>query len=453
MSAELPRTDDGRETRLNRRELLKAGGLLAAAVGFPTIVPSSVFGQHAPSNRITMASIGPGRMGTWDVIEVLAFADVQFVAACDVDRKRLENARNTIESHYARRSGSGCYKGCFATTDFREIIARDDLDAVMVTTPDHWHALPALAAARAGKDLFVQKPLTLTIPEGRALSDAARRRGVVVQVGSQQRSARDFRRACELVRNGRIGRLQTIRIELPGDQGGPLAAPTPPPAHLDYDLWLGPAPWRDYVEQRVMPREGYDRPGWLRAEDYTNGMITNWGVHHVDIAHWAMGCELGGPAEVEAKAERLSGGVWDVHGDFEVTYRYADGVTVIVAGNEKCSEGVRFEGSEGWVRVTRFGMHAEPASLLTSRIGPEELHLYESNHHKRNWVDCIRSRRETAAPVEVGHRANSACILGWIAMKLNRRLQWDAERERFLGDEEANRLLHRPMREPWHGRA
>jgi len=432
---------------LSRRRFLKAA---LGAVGVPYVIGSSVFGANAPGNRITVGCIGVGRMGMGDLTDIMGRQGVQVVAVCDVDSKRMENAKKVVEAKYAAAKSGGTYKGCDTYGDFRELIARPDIDMVQVVTPDHWHALPAIAAARAGKDIFVQKPMTLTLEEGRILSDTVARYGRVLQVGSQQRSDTRFRFACELVRNGRIGRLKTVKVGLPTDPPGKTYPTMPVPPELNYDMWVGPAPWAEYTEERVHPRGNLDRPGWLRVCDYCLGMITAWGSHHLDIAQWGMGTELTGPVEIEGKGEFPTDGLWDVHGRFRVEYTYANGVTLTCADGGKNKAGVLFEGTEGWVFVDRGKIDAEPKSLLRSVIKPDEIHLYVSNHHKQNLVDCIRSRRETIAPVEIGHRSCSVGILGYIAMRLERKLKWDPQRERFTNDDAGNRMLSRSMRGPWH---
>lgn len=437
---------DSKGHGFSRRGFIKAS---AAAIGLPYFVPSSVFGASAPSNRINVGCIGVGRMGLGDITDIQGLSDVRIVATCDVDSNRAEYARKFVEGKYAKQMASGEYKGCTAYGDYRDVIARDDIDAVMICTPDHWHTLPAIAAAKAGKDIFLQKPMTLTIEEGRVLSDTVKRYGNVFMVGSQQRSDYRFRFACELVRNGRIGKLKTIKIGFGLDPAGNLEQTMPVPANLNYDMWLGPVQWSPYTEKRVHPQKGYGRPGWLRIRDYGSGMITGWGAHHLDIAQWGMGVEEGGPISVEGWGEFPKDGLWDVHTKFHLEYEYASGVKMMVAGNEVYNQGVRFEGTDGWVQVRRGGIDAGPKSLLTSTIAPDEIHLYESKHHKANFIECIKTRAETVAPVEVGHRSCSACILGGIAMELGRKLKWNPDKELFVGDEEANRMISRPMRGPW----
>jgi predicted dehydrogenase len=433
-----------------RREFLKRSTAAAAAFTVPTFVPASALAENLPSNRITIGCIGVGRMGLGDMRTIMAFDRAQVVAVCDVDSKRVNHAQQTVQKHYSAGSRAGAYKGGATDNDFRVLLARDDIDAVLICTPDHWHAMPAVAAAKAGKDIFIEKPLTLTIPEGRALSDTARRYGRVLLVGSQQRSDARFRFACELVRNGRIGKLHTVKVGLPTDPGTTPQPLMPVPTNLDYGMWLGPTPWADYTEQRVHPQQDYGRPGWLRISDYCCGMITGWGSHHMDIAHWGMGAEYTGPVEIEGRADYPSNGLWDVHGDFRIEYTYPTGVKVICADNKRNKQGVLFEGTEGWVYVKRRFIDAHPKSLLTSIIGPNEIRLHKSNNHKENFLDCIRTRAETVAPVEIGHRSNTACVLGYIAMLLRRKLKWDPENETFINDDHANRMLTRPVRSPWN---
>ncbi|MBN1806586.1 MAG: Gfo/Idh/MocA family oxidoreductase [Sedimentisphaerales bacterium] len=429
---------------INRRQFLKGSAVAAGMfLSAPTIVPSCVFGAEAPSNRITFGCIGVGRMGLGDLREIMGFKQTQIIAVCDVDSNRIKHARQLVDKHY-KTDGQ-----CAGYEDFRDLIARDDIDAVSIVTPDHWHAVPAIAAAKAGKDIFLQKPLTLTIQEGRVLSDTVRRYNRIFQVGSQQRSETNFRTACELVRNGRIGKLQTVKVGFGTDPGTTPQPLMPVPDALDYEMWLGPAPWEAYTEKRVHPQKGYDRPGWLRIQDYGAGMITGWGAHHNDIAQWGMGTEYTGPVEIEGKAEYPKDGLWNVHGDFHIEYTYANGVKVICADNKENKQGILFEGTEGWVYVKRGQIDANPKSLLSSTIGPDEIHLYESNNHKENFLECIKSRKETIAPVEIGHRSCTVCLLGDIAMRTGRKLKWNPEKEQFPNDDGANRMLYKPMRGTW----
>ncbi|NUO82621.1 gfo/Idh/MocA family oxidoreductase, partial [candidate division KSB1 bacterium] len=284
---------------------------------------------------------------------------------------------------------------------------------------------------------------------GCMLRDAVARYGVVSQIGSWQRSEKNFRFACELVRNGRLGKVHTVKVGLPKDPTTRSLAPMPIPAELDYDMWLGPAPWRPYSEMRVHPQSDYARPGWMCVSDYCHGMISNWGAHHLDIAHWGLGMEHSGPLAIAGRTTFPNEGQWDVHGEFYVEYEYANDIKLICASTTQLKAGVVFEGADGWVHVDRGFIDAQPKALLTSFIGPNETRLYQSSNHKQNFLECIKTRAQTIAPVEVGHRSNTVCILGDIAMGLGRKLNWDAERECFRDDDEANRRLHRPARSPW----
>ncbi len=460
---------------ISRRTYLKASVAGAAGLFFPpTIVPATVLGRShlAPSDTINIGQIGCGRIARdHDMPLTLQNAGVRMVAVCDLDRLRAGEGKQFVLDFHARAGSSAPDVRVYY--DYRELIAQTDIDAVVISTPDHQHFLPALEASLAGKDVYLQKPFSLTVREGRILSDVLHRLGTVFQVGSQQRSQDPwphFKRACELARNGRIGELRTVQVGLPGDPAGGDTTPMPVPENLDYDMWLGTTPEVYYTVDRVHPQEripparGYSRPGWLRCEQFSAGMITGWGAHHVDTAHWGMGTEFTGPIELEATAEFATGGLWDVHGDFKVEAKYANGVTMLISG--AFPNGVRFEGTEGWIFVTRGGapvtasdpvtrqrqspLQASDPKMLESEIGPDELHLYESPEQHTNWIDCIRSRRTTVAPVEVAHRSTSACLIAHIAMKLQRPLHWDPINERFHNDDEATAMLSRPQRYPYN---
>jgi len=452
----------------SRREFLKAAGgsavAAAAVAGFPAVVPASVLGPHAPSSRINVGAIGVGRISRGhDMPGIWKVDTARLVAVCDLDAKRVEDGKRLVNDYYARKTGQP-YAGVTGYADYRELLANTDIDAVVISTPDHWHALITVAAVKAGKDVYLQKPSSLTIPEGRAMSDAVHRSGRIFQIGSQQRSSPQWRYAAELVRNGRIGQLKTVKIGLPGDPPGGSTAPMPVPPTLNYDMWLGSTPEVFYTEDRVHPQSGYGRPGWLRCEQFGAGMITGWGAHHLDCAHWAMDTEYTGPVEVWGTAEFPKSGLWDVHGAFRTEARYANGVHMIVSG--EFPNGIRFEGTDGWVFVSRGNetvtasdpqsrlkdeqaLAASDPRIITSVIGPDEVRLYESLDHHGNWLECVRTRRQPIAPVEVAHRSCTACLLHHIAMKLPRRLRWDPDRERFVGDDEANALLARPQRAPY----
>ncbi len=454
---------------ISRRDYLKK--TLAATAGMiavPTIVPSSVFGKNAPSNKINVGQIGFGRIAmTHDLPETLKYDIARVVAVADVDSKRKQDGKQFIEKWYAEKKGKKKYVDVKMYDDFREMLANPDIDAVIISTPDHWHAQPAIQAALAGKEVYLQKPASLTIAEGRAMSDIMHRTGRVFQIGSQQRSQDpwpQFKRACELVRNGRVGKLHTIQIGLPGDPAGGQELKMPIPENLNYDMWLGSTPYVYYTLDRVHPQQDYSRPGWLRCEQFGAGMITGWGAHHIDTAHWGMGTEYTGPIEVEATAEFPEEGLWTVHGKFNVNAKYANGVTMLISGDYP--NGVRFEGSDGWIFVSRGNVgvtasdptnpekpnkafNASDPKILSSEIGENEIHLYESPEQHGNWLDCIQSRKPTVAPAEVAHRSCSACLVAHAAMKLPRKLYWDPVNERFKNDDEANAMLSRSQRYPW----
>lgn len=458
-----------KKSGISRREYLKRSMAAAAgAIFVPTIVPSSVFGKNAPSNRINIGQIGFGRIArAHDLPETMKYDIARVIAVSDVDSKRMQDGKQHIENWYAEKKGKKNYIAVSMYEDYREMLQNPDIDAVMISTPDHWHAQPAIDAALAGKDIYLQKPTSLTIEEGRAMSDVIHKTGRVFQIGSQQRSLDpwpQFKKACELVRNGRIGEVHTVKIGLPGDPGGPQEPEMPIPENLNYEMWLGSTPYEYYTENRVHPQENYGRPGWLRCEQFGAGMITGWGAHHFDIAHWGMGTEYTGPIEVEAEAQFPQSGLWSVHGSFNVKAKYANGATMLVSGDYP--NGVRFEGSDGWIFVTRGNVgvtasdptesgkeseafQASDPKILGSEIGKDEIHLYASPEQHGNWLDCIQSREETVAPAEVAHRSCSACLIAHTAMKLPRKLYWDPVNERFRNDDQANAMLSRPQRFPW----
>jgi predicted dehydrogenase len=447
-----------------RRQFLGDAGKIAAVAGFPAIVPSSVLGAFSPGNRINVGAIGTGRISRGhDLPGIWQYDTARIMAVCDLDSGRAKDAVTLVNGYYSKQTGKP-YSGVTAYTNYRELLANKDVDAVVISTPDHWHALIAMDAVAAGKDVYLQKPASLTIAEGRALSDAVHRSGRVFQIGSQQRSTVQFRVAAELVRNGRIGQLKTVEIGLPGDPSGNIEPDMPVPENLNYDMWLGSTPVVPYTEKRVHPQQGYDRPGWLRCEQFGAGMITGWGAHHLDSAHWAMDTEFTGPREVWGTAQFPKTGLWDVHGPFRTEAIYASGVHMIVSGD--FPNGLKFIGTNGWIFVSRGNetvtasdpvaklkdpeaLAASDPRILTSTIGPTEIHLYESKEHHGNWLECVRSRRQTIAPVEVAHRACSACLIHHMAMKLKRKLYWDPQRERFRNDDEANAMLSRPQRPPY----
>jgi predicted dehydrogenase len=457
-----------RRNQASRREFIATAGksIVASSVvaGFPAIVPASVFGAASPSNRINVGAIGTGRISRGhDMPGIWKHDTARIMAVCDLDSVRTADARTLVNGHYAARTGKP-YDGVKMYGDYRELLANADVDAVVISTPDHWHAIITIAAVEAGKDVYLQKPTSLTIAEGRAVSNAVHRSGRILQIGSQQRSSPQFRYAAELVLNGRIGKLTTVEIGLPGDPSGEEEPTMPVPKNLQYDVWLGSTPVVPYTEKRVHPQKGYGRPGWLRCEQFGAGMITGWGAHHIDSAHWGMGTEYTGPVEVWGSAEFPKKGLWDVHGPFRTEALYANGVRMIISGD--FPNGIKFHGTEGWVFVSRGNetvtasdpvarlkdsqaLAASDPKIITSVIGPDEIHLYESMDHHGNWLECVRSRRQPIAPVEVGHRACTACLIHHMAMRANRKLYWDPTKERFKNDDEANAMLSRPQRWPY----
>jgi predicted dehydrogenase len=454
------------ESKINRRGFL--GGTLAgalSAVSFPYVVSSAALGRAgavAPSGRITMGSIGVGGMGTNNMRAFLSHSDVQVVAVCDVTEASneyghwyrkgwngpwfgREPARRIVDDYYSKKAGSGRHKNCTAYVDFRDLLARDDIDAVCITTPDHWHAIPAIAAAKKGIHIYCEKPMSLTVAEGRAMVKAVRRYGVVFQTGTQRRSDQQYRQICELVRNGRIGKLKKIVTTIgANNKEAPPSdwQPMPVPEWLDYNMWLGPAPWVPYHKDRCLYTFRF-------GLDYSGGQTTNLGAHMIDVAQWANGTDGTGPVEIEdLGGEFPRDGLFTTATKVHFRARYADGCELIC--RTEPNGPLRFEGTEGWIQLHKGRLTCSPESVKTSVIRPNEIHLYESDDHHRNFLDCIKTNRDTAAPVEVGHRSVTICHLGNIAMTLKRTLQWDPKRERFINDDAANQMLARSMRSPWH---
>jgi len=450
-----------------RREFCRTAALTAATVAVgPLIVPSRLFGAGAPSNRIRVGHIGAGRIAqSHDMPGVASSGLADIVAVCDVDTHRAASGQRTVERLFAAAGRPA--PALQLSGDYRELLARADIDAVVVSTPDHWHAQIALEAVYAGKDVYLQKPMTYTHAEGVLLRDAVAETGRVFQLGSQQRSwgpDEQFRKACECVRSGRVGRLQRVEIGLPTDPTAPDDPKQPVPANLDYERWLGSTELADYTEQRVHPQNSVtDRPGWLRHEAYVLGMITGWGAHHFDTAHWGMDAELSGPLRLEGRGEFPTNKIWNVHGAYHIELTYPRDVRVTVS--DKFDTGVKFIGDEGWIFVTRENTTPATASDPAARastlkpldasdprlLDPAGLTVRfpHSTSHHLNWLECVKSRQTTLSPAPIAHRANTACIVSWIAMKLGRPLQWDGATERFVNDAAANALLTRPERAPY----
>jgi len=421
------------EKIVTRRAFIKSA---AAALGTPYIVSSGVLSaekNESPNSRIGIGCIGVGGNGGGHLGRYLGTRETQVIAVCEVDGEKRKKAVERVEKHYGGEIKSGKYKGCAAYGDFRELIARDDIDAVVISTPDHWHALIAIAAAKAGKDIYCEKPLSLTIGEGRAMVNAVRRYERVFQTGSQQRSSHGFHFACEMIRSGRIGKLLTAHVTVGGPSSDCYLPAEPVPEGLDWDRWLGPAPWRPY-------NSGLHPFRWRGYRDYSGGGMTDWGAHHFDIVQWAQGMDESGPIEVyppDGKEHR------------RLTYKYANGVLVYHGGHTGKGSGITFTGTDGKIEVSRSELVTHPEEIGKTPTGPNETHLYRSRNHAGNWLECIRTRRRSICDVEVGCRSVTVCHLGNIAYWLKRPLKWDPANERFVGDEEANRWIDRPKRAPW----
>jgi len=440
----------------SRRDITRRGfmkktvGMAAGAVGFPYIIRPSALGKAgevAASKRITVGCVGVGPQGSAVMGNFLAQKDVRVVAVSDVKSNVREAAQNNVNKYYQDT-------GCAAYNDFRELIGRDDIDVVLVATPDHWHVLVALAAVKAGKDVYVEKPLGISLEQDQALRAAVHRHGRVFQFGTQQRSSRDFRFACELVRNGRIGKLHTINVWSPGSESGGSPKPVPAPEWLDYNMWLGPAPSTPYTEDRCSNKL------WWFISDYAIGFIAGWGIHPIDIALWGGGDKLSGPIEIEGKGTWPTKGVCDTAMNWNVVCKYGSGITLNFTGfpfpeewqkryGRTTSHGTAFEGTEGWVHVDREGINAHPKELLSTQFGPSDIRLYESNNHVRNLLDCVKSRAATICPVDEAVRGDAICQISDIAIRLEQKLNWDPVKERFVNNDAANRRLTRVMRSPW----
>ena len=421
---------------ITRRAWIKSAVTVAA---MPCVVPSRVLGADgavAPSEKITVGFIGTGDHGVGRNLRMyLGQPDARVLAVCDVDANRMAGAKQLVDEKYQN-------KDCATAKDFRDILDRKDIDAVMISTPDHWHVLMSVMAVRAGKDVQCEKP-TLTIDEGKVLVRTVRRYGKVFQTSTEDRSERIYHRMAELVRNGRIGRLHTIKVKLPYQPGRPGdATPRPVPPELDWEMWLGPAPSAPYCPDRV-----HFNFRWVWAT--SGGILCDWGTHLFDTAQWANDTELTGPVEIDGKGTWWSGGLYDTPKEYHVEYTYANGVRMIC---DHGGSGIRFEGSDGWIESASWlaEIQASDPKILDSKIGPNEIHLYTNpaGEH-RDFLDCVKSRKDPYFPVDIGHRVSTVCHLGNIALKLGRKLRWDPQKEVFVSDDEANAMLSRPMRSPW----
>jgi predicted dehydrogenase len=449
------------QSHFTRRQFIRTSSRSAGimAVGGPGLFPRWLPGAVAPSKRITVGCIGTGNQGFNILQQFLKQEDAQIVAVCDVNRASFgyrdekqylgrEPAQRAVNEFYAKQTTAGQYQGCAVYSDFREVLARSDIDVVTIVVPDHWHALMTVAACEARKDIYCEKPLSLTIQQGQAMVKAVRQHGRILQTGSHERSNPTTRRACELVRNGRIGKLRKVTtfVGYHNKVGpGPGWQPMPVPKDFDYERWLGPAPLAPYHQDRCLYRFRF-------IYDYSGGQVTNFGAHSNDMAQWAMGTDDTGPVEVELLDAKFlpQGSLFNAATETKFRCRYANGVELI-CDMDKSQVGARFEGTEGMVQVGYGGFSTRPESLKDSAPAPNDVRLYRSDDHVRNFLDCVKSRQDPVAPVEVGHRSASVCHLGNIAVRLGKRkvLQWDPARERFTNDDDANAMLTRTLRDPW----
>jgi predicted dehydrogenase len=426
-----------RTSRFSRRRFLQ--GITAAGLAGPVMITSSLWGKAngKPNNRITLGFIGVGTMGRGHVGSFLGFPEVQIVAVCDVVAERRDASKKMIEDHYAKQKGKGTFKGCASYKDFRDLLHRQDIDAVVIATPDHWHAIPCVMAAAAGKHIYCEKPLTLAIGQGRKIVDAVKKHKVVFQTGSQQRSeyGQMFRLAVELVRNDRIGKLKTIRIGVGGPAVPCNLGTEPIPDGTDWDMWLGPAPKRGYHHD-LCPKGVHNHfPAWRNYREYAGGGLADMGAHHFDIAQWALGMDNSGPVKIEPPAKGNTG----------LKFTYANGVVMFHGGPTDCA----FEGSDGTIYVSREKLTSKPEGIVKKPIGKDDKTVYHATNHRQNWLECIRSKKETICPAEVGHRSATICHLANIGYQLRKPLRWDPARERFVDDETANKLVDRELRAPW----
>jgi hypothetical protein len=441
------RFPDPRDTRpdaprLNRRRFLAGSGTVLAA---PYFVPASVLGaagRTPPSDRIRTGHIGVGGQGSGHVGALAGNPATQVMAVCDPFQAKREAAKSRVEAHYATQIGQGTYKGCDAYADFRQLVARDDIDAVVIASPEFWHALHSVGAMRNGKDVYCEKAMTLTVYESQVVRETARRQARVFQLGTQQRSDRNFRFAAELALNGYLGKLQTVKVSVPGGRPLPVAKPVPPPPEVDYEMWLGPAPYTPYNDLKC----SYN---WYFIYDYCIGWIGSWGVHHIDSALWGAPMFRTGKIDVQGTGVFPPQGLANTSISWRVEVLAADGTRMIFTDDSGQPHGVRFEGDKGWVHVVRGGIQAEPKSLLKATLRPDDIHLYESHSHHANFLDCIRTRRDPVSNVDAGFAATVLTIVSDVATRRGGHVTWDWTAEQFVGDEQANRTLRRPMRSPW----
>lgn len=432
---------------MKRRRFLKESMVSAlGTIVVPTIIPSYVLGKNPPNDKINIGQIGLGRIATtMDLPGIMKRNNARVIACCDLDRNRLIAGKEMIDQYYASNTGKTDYINAKMFDDYHEMLLRKDIDAVVISTPDHWHAQPAVEAALSGKDVFCQKPTTLTIAEGRLLSDIAKQRGTVVQICTQHRTFPFNKTACELIRNGRIGKLHTVKINIGGESPGPVAEEMPVPETFNYNMWLGSTPEVFYTETGVHPQKGYGRPGWMKRHQFGAGGITNTGQHYIDVAAWAMDTEYTGPVSVEAVGKFPRSGIYDVPGDFLVKAVYANDLTLYMSSLYPGA--IRYEGTEGWITTQPF--EASDPKILNSEIKENEIHLPAVDSMHANWLECIKTRKPTLVPAEVAHRSCSVALLSDIAMILSRKLEWDPAKEQFKNDAGATAMLSRPQRHPY----
>lgn len=436
-----------KQQKNSRREFIKKSTTAIAGVfAAPYIIPGSVLGKNgavSPSNKITMGFIGVGGMGTGNLRGFLEKNDAHVLAVCDVDTKHRNRARDLVNEKYDN-------KDCDTYLDMMDVLNRQDIDAVCIALPDQWHAVAGVRACRTGKDVYAEKPLAYTIQEGRMIVDAVEKFGTVWQTGSQQRSSQQFRHACELVRNGYIGELQKVHVSLP--HGNSIregsTTPCPPPPGFDYDRWLGPAPFAPYNPSRC-----HWNFRWIM--DYSQGQCTDWAGHHIDIAQWGMDTETTAPVEIEGEAvfPPAIDGCFDTPESYMFECKYKNGYNLLVTDHlkhPKKTNGLTFYGSEGEIWVNRGTIETTPKTLMQQKIGANDIHLYKSNDHRKNFLDCVKTRQEPIAPARIAHRSIMVAHLGVVSWKLGRKLNYDPDTERFVNDTEANRKLSRPMRAPYH---
>ena len=433
-----------------RRSFIKNTAIGAAgAITIPTIIPSNVFGNLAPSNRINVAMIGCGRQTVQpNIPQLLRSKNAQIVAVCDLDSWRLANALKQVNDYYSKEKGTG-YNGCKSYDDFRKVMQQKDIDAVMIATPDHWHVPVAIEAARAGKHISLEKPISTCIGHGRKLVETIKKYKVITRNDSEFRTLPKFSRAIELVRNGRIGKIQRIYVAVPAELNGSALSPQPVipiPSELNYDMWLGTAWEVPYTEKRVHAIKAYGRPGWMRVDSYCNGMISNWGAHLMGIAQWGNNSEYTGPVSIEGAGD-FDKGLWNTLNRFDIHYQYASGVELFFKIERPY---VRFEGSDGWIEVEYPDkLTASSQAILDSQIGANEMQIRDLPSDKEDFLLAIKAGKPSLEPLETAHRTISMCQLGLISIKTGSKLTWNPETEEIIGDNAATALLNIPIREKY----